>query len=635
MPADVQGPSDADLISSVRGGAVSAYGELYERHVASARNLARQLARSPAEADDLVSEAFAKVLDTLRQGKGPDAAFRAYLLTALRHTAYDKTRRERKVELTEDVTQVSGVKPESVTVPFADPAVAGLERTMAARAFAALPERWQAVLWHTEVEGQSPAQVGPLLGLSPNGVSALAYRAREGLRQAYLQVHLVDSSDEACRASANRLGAWVRGGLSTRERAQVESHLDGCARCRALVAELTEVNGSLRAVVAPVVLGPLAAAYLAASAATTGLAAGGSGGAAAGAAVGVRQGVLAGVSGAVVAAAVAVGVVATPVNLDAPLSVADGPPATSQQAPPQPTPPASPPATAPPPSSATPPPTSAERSPAPRVPKRSGPAAPPSPASPPTTPPPPPAPSPAALEVTGPNAPPVLEPGVPADLVFTVRNTGGTASGPVTIALSLPAGVRSSGARAAGCAGVRELVCQGPGIEPGATSRFTLRLVAEPGGAGGDITGTAGAGGARGAAVRIAVQVRPPVGVDRVEVTAAQRPGLWLNGPAVDVVVRNTGSTEKVVVLDFDRPLRAVEAPGLDCGERRCVARAPLAPGRALSLTAYLHQLSWQDRVVKVTATLGSATDSESLWLLWLPGLDSLPFQENRAHRTG
>ncbi|NKE64165.1 sigma-70 family RNA polymerase sigma factor, partial [Lentzea sp. PSKA42] len=102
VPADVQGPSDAELIESVRGGTIDAYGQLYERHVSAAYNLARQLARSQAEADDLVSEAFAKVLDTLRAGRGPDSAFRAYLLTALRHTAYDKTRREKKVDLTED-----------------------------------------------------------------------------------------------------------------------------------------------------------------------------------------------------------------------------------------------------------------------------------------------------------------------------------------------------------------------------------------------------------------------------------------------------------------------------------------------------------------------------------------------------
>ena len=59
---------------------------------------------------------------------------------------------------------------------------------MIARAFASLPERWQAVLWHTEIEGARPADVAPLLGLTANGVAALAYRAREGLRQAYLQM---------------------------------------------------------------------------------------------------------------------------------------------------------------------------------------------------------------------------------------------------------------------------------------------------------------------------------------------------------------------------------------------------------------------------------------------------------------
>lgn len=66
--------SDAELVILVRGGTLGAYGTLYERHVASAYNLARQLSRSPAESDDLVSEAFAKVLDKLCAKCGPDAA---------------------------------------------------------------------------------------------------------------------------------------------------------------------------------------------------------------------------------------------------------------------------------------------------------------------------------------------------------------------------------------------------------------------------------------------------------------------------------------------------------------------------------------------------------------------------------
>jgi len=144
---------------------------------------------------------------------------------------------------------------------------------MVARAFASLPQRWQAVLWHTEIEGARPAEVATLLGLTANGVAALAYRAREGLRQAYLQMHLSGEAREQCRPVAAKLGAHVRGGLAKRDAAMVAGHLDQCADCRRIYAELGDVNVALKAIVAPVVLGPAAAAYLA-SAAGRGSAAG-------------------------------------------------------------------------------------------------------------------------------------------------------------------------------------------------------------------------------------------------------------------------------------------------------------------------------------------------------------------------
>ena len=45
----------------------------------------------------------------------------------------------------------------------------------------------------------------PLLGLTPNSVSATAYRAREGLRKAYLQAHVTHNPPERCRAAAGAL----------------------------------------------------------------------------------------------------------------------------------------------------------------------------------------------------------------------------------------------------------------------------------------------------------------------------------------------------------------------------------------------------------------------------------------------
>ena len=253
-------PRDADLIAASRAGDAAAYDTLYRRHVAAAHSLARQLVRNRAEADDVVAETFAKILDLLHRGGGPDDAFRPYLLTAVRRSAYDRHRADRRQLVTDEMETFDR------GVPFADPAVADLERTMIARAFASLPERWQAVLWHTEIEGARPADVAPLLGLTANGVAALAYRAREGLRQAYLQMHLSGAVRDECRPVAARLGAYVRGGLAKRDAVVVGAHLDQCAECRRVFAELGDVNVALKGIVAPIVLGPAAVAYLASAA---------------------------------------------------------------------------------------------------------------------------------------------------------------------------------------------------------------------------------------------------------------------------------------------------------------------------------------------------------------------------------
>jgi RNA polymerase sigma factor (sigma-70 family) len=239
-------PTDAELIGVVRSGQVDAFGSLYERHVAAAYHVARQFARSRAESEDLVSEAFERVLHTLRAGRGPDSAFRAYLLAALRHAAYKKYRRDGKIELTDDFTTVSGVRTERISEPFRDTALAALECALAAEAFAALSERWQTALWHTEIQGLSPADAAPILGLTANGVSALARRAREGLREAYLLVQLAATATPECRATHGDLAAWTRHKLAKRRKARVEAHLDTCPHCRSQATQIAETNAELR-----------------------------------------------------------------------------------------------------------------------------------------------------------------------------------------------------------------------------------------------------------------------------------------------------------------------------------------------------------------------------------------------------
>ncbi|MFT3872535.1 MAG: sigma-70 family RNA polymerase sigma factor [Nocardioides sp.] len=248
--------ADAELISAVRGGDLNAYGELFARHADAARRLARQLVSS-ADADDLVSESFAKVLTVLQRGGGPDIAFRAYLLTAVRRLHVDRIRATSRVQTTDDL------EPFDPGTPFEDTAVAGFENEAAAKAFASLPERWQLVLWHLEVEGQKPGDIAPMLGMSANSVSALAYRAREGLRQAFLNQHAQDLDNDTCEWTHQHLGAYIRNGISRRDAAKVEEHLDECRKCMAIYLELSEVNSNLAGILGPLLLGAAATGYLA------------------------------------------------------------------------------------------------------------------------------------------------------------------------------------------------------------------------------------------------------------------------------------------------------------------------------------------------------------------------------------
>ncbi len=248
--------SDAELIAAVRRGDSEAYGALYERHLHAAKRAASCLVGTAAEREDLVADAFTRVLRVLRDGGGPTEEFRAYLLVTLRNAAISGARGA-TVSLYADVPEVYLPRPGE------DPVVHRWDANAAASAFASLPERWRTVLWHTEVEDESPAEVAPLLGLRPNGVAALAYRAREGLRQAYLRAHLAEVESRECRATVSKLAGWVRCSVPDPLSRKISRHLSRCADCRARADTLATVNAELRSSVAPLLLGAsLAAAYL-------------------------------------------------------------------------------------------------------------------------------------------------------------------------------------------------------------------------------------------------------------------------------------------------------------------------------------------------------------------------------------
>lgn len=174
--------SDAVLIKAVRGGDLDAYGVLYQRHLSTTQRAASGWAATHTEREDVIAEAFTRVLRALRVGHGPDERFGPYLVATIRNAVISWRRHDSAVSLVADVPE----PPRSRTATETDPTGERVHTAVAVDAFATLPERWRVVLWHTEIADTAPTQIAHLLGLTPNSVAALAYRARAGLRKAYL-----------------------------------------------------------------------------------------------------------------------------------------------------------------------------------------------------------------------------------------------------------------------------------------------------------------------------------------------------------------------------------------------------------------------------------------------------------------
>jgi len=246
---DDENTADADLVLKSRSGDSDAFGELWRRHhrsgIAAARSISHDL-----DPDDLVQEAYAKVFQAIRRGGGPTGSFRAYLFTAIRNTAASWGRAAGATHPDDEIDEHEDPATSEAAVD------AALDHSLTVTAFRSLPSRWQEVLWYTEVEGMKPREVAPLLGLEASAVSQLAFRAREGLRESWIQAHIsaVPSGSE-CTWTIERIGAHARDNLGARDRARLDAHIAECAKCAIVASEAEHVGSRLVMVLLPLAVG--------------------------------------------------------------------------------------------------------------------------------------------------------------------------------------------------------------------------------------------------------------------------------------------------------------------------------------------------------------------------------------------
>ncbi|MFC6705915.1 RNA polymerase sigma factor [Flexivirga alba] len=241
---------DTDLLLLVRDGHTDAMAELWSRHYPATLTAARRISRQPQDAEEFASDAFSGMLYAISNDGGPSVSVRGYLLTAVRNQAANRARRASANDvLTDELTDF-----EDPDRAGHDPVAHHAELGLVRQAFATLPPRWQMVLWRTAVDHEKNTVIAADLGRSPNAVAALAKRARQGFRLAYLRAHESTHGVAAeCAPYASRLVELLPE-ADTVATAEVREHVADCPRCARRLADLRIVDADLGGALLPALL---------------------------------------------------------------------------------------------------------------------------------------------------------------------------------------------------------------------------------------------------------------------------------------------------------------------------------------------------------------------------------------------
>ncbi|RLP77819.1 sigma-70 family RNA polymerase sigma factor [Mycetocola tolaasinivorans] len=198
---------------------------MWVQHASAARAFALSVTHR-FDPDDLVSEAFTRILQRVNNGHPVTRAFKSYLYTTIRNIAIDWSRVDREIA-TDTVPEIADIRtPEHI--------VASLEpNAVVVEAFVMLPERSKDALWLTAVERMKPKEVANLMGVSPGAVAQMTFRARGQLRTQWLGVQIRKGQTSADCAEA--LYAWDSG--KSDQTVTWESHIDVCVNCADLLAQ--------------------------------------------------------------------------------------------------------------------------------------------------------------------------------------------------------------------------------------------------------------------------------------------------------------------------------------------------------------------------------------------------------------
>jgi RNA polymerase sigma-70 factor (ECF subfamily) len=247
-------PGDEQLLAAARQGDADALETLILRYQPRIYRFGLKMCGDIEDARDVVQESLLAMARTIRSFRG-DASVSTWLYTIARRFCIRKHRRSKFApQWEESLDAVAAGRLADASDPAPDP-----EQRVAAReidaalsaAIDALDDGQREVLVLRDMEGLSAPEVAEALGLSVDAVKSRLHRARLAVRERVapvLGIPLPASQPvDRCRDVPMLFSRYLEGEIAPEICAEMEEHLEGCARCRGACQSLKRTLALCRA----------------------------------------------------------------------------------------------------------------------------------------------------------------------------------------------------------------------------------------------------------------------------------------------------------------------------------------------------------------------------------------------------
>ena len=147
--------------------------------------LALRITLNPAEAEDVVQETMMKVWSRREQWEQIES-IEAFCLTICRNQALDKTRKMAGTEQSLDAGE-HDAPDHSHTANPEEQAIQQDRVQLVRRLIDSLPEKQRTVMQLRDFEGKSYKEIAAVMGISEEQVKVSIFRARQAIKQKYIQ----------------------------------------------------------------------------------------------------------------------------------------------------------------------------------------------------------------------------------------------------------------------------------------------------------------------------------------------------------------------------------------------------------------------------------------------------------------